>query len=255
MNNKFKRVGLMLVGMSMVVAANAQVKLWNWNGQGANNGGGTINAITASFNTVTNRLTWRANFGNVPGTSAKTDGFHLVLSPGANPKGHAGELAILYFDATGGSPKLTAYNYNGFNGNSSYYDGSPQSGNQTPDRIKSSVASLDWVNSLTVTNEANGTRTLGFDIDATALNIHNPLYPGNSPWTGAAFGDKLGVWFHTYSGLNTTYSNNGYLSSLSRQCEGWLDLNDQTTQSVPEPASMAALGLGIAAVLRRRKKA
>lgn len=252
------RIMLGVAAIAMVAGANAQdTRFWEWNKgddqQGT--GAGEVQFIRSSFNTVTNRLTWSVNFA-ATGSGAKANGFHLVMSPGDNPKGHAGELAILYFDAsTLNAPQLTAYNYNGFNGASSFQDGSPQNGVQAPDKIKSSVLSTDWINSLSATNNNDGTRTLSFDIDATAINNHTPLYPGNSPWTGARYGEKIGIWFHGYTGLQTSYGTDGFLSSLSRQGEGWVDLNDKSTSPVPEPASMAALGLGVAAMIRRRKSA
>lgn len=255
----FARMMVLAGVVTMVAAAQAQVKVWEWPGGGGNNAAGEIRKITATFNTITNQMTWHANFGPVPGSSSlKTDGFHLVVSPGANPKGHAGELAILYFDgSSAGSPKLTAYNYNGVNGNNSYLDGSQASGTQAPDKIKSSVASMDWINSMTVRDEADGSRTLGFDIDATAINGHSPMYPGNTPWTGLEFGDKIGVWFHSYAGTVTSYGPDGYLSTLNMKKEGWLDLENQQTSTVPEPTTMAATGLFLAGLIakKRRRKA
>lgn len=202
---------------------------------------GKINSFTASYNDVTQALSFSANFGPRPGQGVPTaDGFHLVLSDGPNPKGTNNQLAIFYFDASKSLPTLTAYAYNGANTNSSYIDPN--------DRIGSSKVDSSFVYSLTNKNETDGSRTLGFSINATTINNHKPK-PG---WEGSKFGALLGIWFHPYAGLTTTYKD-GYLSSLTRKHEGYVDGENLPTQSVPEPVTMAAFGAGLLALARRRK--
>lgn len=225
--------------------------VWDWNGGNAyNNAGGSINSIRAEFNDQTNRFVWRTNFGDNP-NGKKTDGYWLVVSPGPNPKGNDGELAALYFDRNGGNPSLTVYAYNGVNGDTSWKDGSQASGNQTPDRILSSRLTQNWINSLTAVDEANGTRTFTIDIDATAIQTHVPLHGGPDPWTGVGFGQKMGLWFHPVVGISSAYSQ-GYLSDWQYKDQGWFDGSNFTT--VPEPATMLALGAGLAALAARRKR-
>lgn len=213
--------------------------------------GGKINNVKTSFNDVTNRFTFQVNLGQTK-SGGRTDGFWLAVNDGPNPKGHAGELALLYFDAFGPSgPTLTSYAYNGFNGDTSYYDGSPASGTQAPDKIKTSLVNgSSWVNSLTFVNNSDGTRTLGFDIDATGINNHNPMYPGSTPWTGLQFDSKIGMWFHTVNDLDAQYGSDGFLKKWSYGENGWLDFANK--DAVPEPASMVILG-GAALVALRRK--
>lgn len=249
-------------GLTLPAAADT-VYNFNWtpgDGGAVNNGAGEILAVDASFDTGTNRLQWYATFGEVIRQRAgkTTDAFTLAISPGANPKGHAGELALLYFDASGPDAVLTAYAYNGHNSISSYRDGSPESGEQTPDRIASSLLDQAWINDLSVTDHGDGTRTLGFDIDAGVLNAHNPLYPGPegpSEWTGAAFGEAVGVWFHPFSGFMSHYTD-GFLSSAGACRQGWLDGSNFGTTSVPIPAALplGVAGFALVGVARKRRR-
>lgn len=213
-----------------------------------NSSAGFINQVVTTYNDATQRLTFQANF------AAQTDGFWLAINNGPNPKGHAGELAIAYFDAFGPSgPAMTVYGYNGVNGNNSYYDGDAGTGgNQTPDKILASEADDSWVNSFTFINEGNGTRTLGFDIDASLINGHSPLYPhATNPWTGMQFDDMIGMWFHPVNQLTTAYGADGYLTNFSAGQTGWFDFSDK--EAVPEPMTMGVLA-ALAALKRRKAK-
>lgn len=224
------------------VAAQAQTYVWDSNGNG-----NVIGDTSAIFDASTQNMKWSTTVAN------NIDGFWLAVSPGPNPKGHAGELALLYFDATKMTPRLTAYAYNGVNGGTSWKDGSPASGDQAPDRIISSITDGTWINSLTSTDNGDGTKTFGFDINATAINGHTPKYPGSTPWTGAAFGDKIGVWYHAVDIRDIAYNSKGFIKNLHYKDKGWLDVHNR--QTVPEPASMTLLALGGLALLRRRAKA
>jgi hypothetical protein len=263
MNLKFAL--LAVAALSVMGGAQATTYRWTWTSAGHSNGaqpgggtldyssyGGAINTIFTEFNTTTNQLKYEVEFN-----TTATNAYWLAMSPGANPKGYAGELALFYMDASTSTPVLTAYGYNGNNGDNSYVDGSQIGGTQAPDLILSSKNSTSWINNLQVT-DAGGKRTMKFDINATAVNNHVPLYPGPggiAEWTGAEFGNKIGIWFHQVQGAQTTYHTSGPLTggvkTFSYSKQGYLD--GSNLQTVPEPATMTALALGLAAIARKRK--
>lgn len=263
--NIMKIAAMALVASALVTSSQAVTYRWTWSSathtNGAqpgggdlfyNNGGGKIDSIETTFNNATNRLTYDVTFDKVKSTDSKTSGYWLALSDGPNPKGTEGELAILYFDASSSSnPVLTAYGYNGVNGDNSYKDGKAAAGTQAPDFILSSKTSSSWINDLSVSHVGSKTR-MKFDIDATSINNRVPLY-GGSDWEGAEFGNKIGIWFHQVRGLNTSYNSNGSLKTFSYTNAGYLD--GSNLQAVPEPATMLALGAGCAMIARRRRKA
>jgi hypothetical protein len=215
---------------------------------GINDAGGRIESIRTTFDPSSQDFSFSVNFSN-----SITQGFWLAISPGANPKGHAGELALMYFDARiSGDARLTIYNYNGENGASSYRDGSPLSGTQTPDRVLTSL-SPSFAPALSVA-ESSGGRSFSIAFNAAAVNGHNPLYPaaGGNDWTGLAFGEQLGIWFHPVANLSSSYNNDGWLTNFGGT-QGWIDGNGFTTTLVPAPGSLALVGLaGLCAARRRR---
>lgn len=219
-------------------------------GISVNDTAGVMEAITASFDDATNQLTWSATFSASqvwPGLLPSA--FTLALTPGPNPKGIDGELALIYFDAQGPSPVLTAYGYNGKNGASSFFDGSGAAGVQPPDPIVSSL--LNNQIALTDTLNPNGTRTLGFSMDASLINTHVPLYGNPADWTGIAFGQQIGTWFHPLGVVNSTYSQ-GFLTEWRPEITGWFD--GAYNETVPEPTTAAFALAGLALTLRRRRK-
>jgi len=97
--------------------------------------------------------------------------------------------------------------------------------------------------------------TFRFTIPAAAINAHSPAIPNpTAPWTGVRFADSVGIWFHTRSNATTTYGADGYLTNLRYNEFHWLDGSNLNTMVTPEPMSLAALGMGAAALLRRKKK-
>ncbi len=230
---------------------------WTWNRgdpghYGLNDRAGKFRSIRASFDDHTNELSWRVTFDD-----DKTDGLTLVLSDGDNPKGHAGELAILYIDASDDDDlRMTAYAYNGRNSRYSFRDGDgTRRGNQTPDVIHTAL-DTSWIRSFSVTEDDDDRRTFDFTIDASTINSHVPMYPDDDdPWFGIGWGERLGLWLHTYKKLDTEYDDDGLLTKWKRRREGWFDGSGfETMVPVPMPGA-AAMGLGgLALVASRRRR-
>jgi hypothetical protein len=255
-----------VLALATAGAADAGFHQYNFNfGQSPTNpAAGRIDTIKAEFDADSNRFLWDVTFDV---SSVVTRGFWLAVSPGPNPKGHAGELAIIYFDATNlgddmtVTPKFTVYNYNGLNANSSWFDGSPAAGTQAPDRIFSSLdaGASSVISQLSATDTGN-TRRFVLEFDASIVQNHTPLYPNpqGDDWTGLAFGSKIGIWFSHFGGLNATYGADpsqgsyNYLTGWSYTNHGWLDGANYNTQFVPAPTALAALAA--AGLVGRRRR-
>ena len=220
--------------------------------------GGAIDTINSSFRPSDNRFEWTVRFSD-----QISDGYTLVLSPGDMPQGTAGEFAAIYFDATDtNNPVVSIYGYNGLNNPSSFRDGSEAPGNQTPDRILSTLVDPSFIVDLSVADDGLGGRTMTLIMDATVVNTHSPAYPGppGTDWTGLAYGEEIGVWFHPFSSLTTEYHPEGgqfpaATNYLSRWIgvSGFYDAAGLTTTLVPAPGTAALIAMsGLIATRRRR---
>lgn len=247
-----KRTGLILaaVGIASGVAS-ADVYSWEWNAgdTSVSNNGGIMEHIETRYNTVSERFVFNVTFSN-----QITEGYTLAVSPGANPKGHAGELALLYFDANDmNNVRLNAFAYNGQNTQTSYNDGTPAAGIQAPDKIATSLDVIDAATIAATAVDHDGKRTFSLTLDATAINAHIPANPGPggpAEWTGLEYGALMGIWFHPVRDLTTAYGGDGFLTNWDAR-QGWLDGSNFTT-TVPAPASAASL-LALAFAGRRRR--
>ena len=135
--------------------------------------GGDIKNVDTSFNADTNELTFTMVVSDPAGGTA--NGFTVAINDGNNPKGTPGEMALFFFDASGATPVVTAYGYNGQNNFSSAFDGSPAAGTQAPDKIASSISGTAF-SSVTSTIDANGNHVFSFTMDASVVVNHSPAY-------------------------------------------------------------------------------
>jgi hypothetical protein len=235
--------------------ASAAFHIWDWHRgdpgtAGLNDTGGIFRSIYATFDTATNHLTWDMTFAD-----QVTRGFTLALNNGPNPKGHAGELALLYADyRDAANIRITAYGYNGQNSMTSWQDGNGEvAGNQAPDLIKGTLDRASWVIAASKTNNPDGSRTLAMTLDVTDLINHTPLHPdpNGDPWYGIGFAEKLGLWLHPFRTFTPTYGPGGQITALTTDKQGWFDGSNFMT--VPTPATAAFLSLTALTTLRRRR--
>jgi hypothetical protein len=245
---------VLVAGLAMTGSAMATVWTANINpGSNQNSAGGNISSITATYNDATRQFGWTVDYSD-----RTTNGYWLAVSPGPNPKGRAGELAIVYFDATNlAAPRVSVYEYNGLNDNNSFQFRSV-AGQGTPPAATTQAgvllgsSSAGTIPGLTATAQnigANG-RRLTLTLDASSIQAYNPA-GGGAPWTGLSFANQIGVWFHSVTGLSATYNGNNLTSFNGTQ--GWFDSNNITT--VPTPAGALALGMGGLLAARRRRTA
>lgn len=240
-----------VVAGAFAVASPANAAIWEvekTSGLG-NNNAGVMTRIYTRFNSNSGVLRWEVDFADTV-----TDGFTLAMNDGPNPKGHAGELGLIYFDATGATPEITAYAYNGLNTSTSYKDGNGQvGGNQTPDMILGAAQRDQWVLNGSVVPLGAGQRFI-LEIQVADIVSHDPMYPsGQNDWFGIGFAEKVGWWFHTYKNLQTSYEN-GHLTNWAFSTQGWSDTSNVTTTLVPAPGAVALAGFAALAATPRRRR-
>ena len=236
--------------------------------------GAAVRDVTTTYDDVTQRFTWDVTFTPGPG-GAQATGYSLVVNDGPEPKGREGNLAVLYFDAETdpAAPIVTAYAYNGADSATSFrysnFENTAADGNDTPDAIVSSLNDA-FVETASVTDHADGTRTFRLALDASGINAHDPLLTptdrmnGDAPltWRGLEFANRIGVWFHPYHNIEPVYDDAGFIfadtdafSALGWRVGGnygFLDAADLEARVVPEPAGLALLSFGGLTLLRRR---
>lgn len=189
-----------------------------------------INRLYTRYDASSKRWNFEITMVDNPALAGQSipNSFWMVINHGPMPY-YVGVASILYFDATSpGTPILTVYGYNAAHElfDRSWADGNGEvAGDQAPDQICSSLAPGscgNWVKSLTSSVDAvTGARTFSFEVDATPILSHAPLYHSagtwHSPGPGAEpliFGAQLGIWLHM--GASRTYNYlNGFISEVA----------------------------------------
>jgi hypothetical protein len=203
--------------------------LYQWSQAGGGTGtAGTIEWTYAAHDELLSELTFETRIAHPAG--ARTKLFTVAINDGPNPKGQ-GDLALLYFDATGAEPVVTVYAYNGENTFTSYYDGSSVGGVQTPDRMFSSLLDDSFLSDAWFVDD--GARiTMGFTVSLVPIRNWTPLHVGAWSWYGMGFDDTFGIWYHPAAGVTTSYSD-GWLSSYTYTHNSWIDNSDQPASTTP----------------------
>ncbi len=99
MKNFLRQSGLLIAVLSVAATSQATTHRWTWSSEGHvnglqadggdlhySNGGGNIKTIESTYNDQSKRFTYEATLSN-----QSTNGLWLAVSPGENPKGHAGQ--------------------------------------------------------------------------------------------------------------------------------------------------------------------
>lgn len=244
--DKMKNITLRTLSVVVLVAgvgsiANAVSYRFNWDGitaAGINSAAGKVETIKISYDVASQEYSFESLIKRNTSNNRLADGFWLVTSNGPDPKGIANQLPIFYFDASGSTPTLSAFNYNGLNGHSSF---------QNPGQR---IATYSGAN-VTKTNVNANSRLFKFNIPGSVINSFAP--PTNpQDWEGLAFADKIGIWYHPVDDLVTNYSQ-GKLNKFNFSTQSWVDGSNYNTEVVPEPATMLVLAAGLAALAKRRK--
>ncbi len=237
------------VSLAAITPASASSLIWNWDGIGADpNGAGNPLSIQASFDPTTDIFSWTVTFDQL------TDGFTLAVSPGPNPKG-ADDLAILYVNKY---EEAAAFVYNGKNDSTSHLN-HPSGAGGGPIPLENNLDTT-WLNNISVSNVGD-VRTYDIEIDATQINMFgDTVNPPLNDWTGIAFGQEIGVWFHWWDQAvvkfdDTTGTPDAWWGEAlpCGDCDprqGWLDISHQP---IPEPNSALLIGIATSLILVRRR--
>lgn len=196
-------------------------------GSGYLTGAGKNKGIKTTFNDETELFTWSSTIKRNLTTGVIADGGWLVVNDGPMPRKTVLEQVIFYLD--GKNEKVSAYVYDGNKKIQSW---------KTTDFLDSADLMVDD----TIEDE----RTFYFDFDMSRINAMTDTF--GPDWEGTSFDDKIGVWYHSVHDLATDYEDDGSLSKFSFEKRTIFDIEMQdTTKSVPEPATAAALGMTVAA--------
>ncbi|MEQ8316071.1 MAG: LamG-like jellyroll fold domain-containing protein [Phycisphaerales bacterium] len=195
---------------------------------------GDVREIVSVFNASTKRFTYNVTLDPVDGMLA--NGFTTIVNDGPMPReGSTGEYAIFYLDATReGDTRLSVYTYNGGADDAtrirSFEDGDGDGAADGGDLIACSLIDPSFVIDLMDVDNPDGSRTLGFTIDATDIIDHDPRFPtAGADFFGVGFADLIGYWTHP-TVVETTYDRDNCLTSWNRLKRSWADRENLPAQ-------------------------
>lgn len=184
------------------------------------NNAGVFESASFSYDTATQIFGLEFTIGDPGAPYEKANFFTLVLTPGYLPLMQCyNEAAVLYVDASGAQPIITAYSYVP----AARWESKSW---ETGDPICSSLSAScgNWVNVLEAVNNPDNSRTFRLSIDASAINAHIPSSSNSSPectpYTGIQFSEEIGIWLFTYAypDVEFTYGNDGFIDNLFHGC-------------------------------------
>ncbi|MEL7350898.1 MAG: PEP-CTERM sorting domain-containing protein [Cyanobacteria bacterium P01_A01_bin.116] len=205
-------------------------------------GAGKIDAVSTTFNNVTDLFTWSSTVSADPTTGAISEDAWLVINDGPAPKKSKKESVIFYLDEA--AEKVLAYDYDSSKFGKSW-------------KYTTLLGSED----LEVTTDGDQ-KTYAFDWDLTEINGKTDVF--GDDWKGAAFDEEIGIWYHALGDSAIEYEGEAIsdLSFTGRTAYdisdgGSVVLGDENSESVPEPGTALALGFTAAAAMftKSRKQA
>ena len=158
---------------------------------------GRFESIIFSYESTAEQLTVDITMRPpVSNTNRFAKSFVLAFSPQFQPHSNGSELAVFYFDGTRQNPVLTAYSYEPSDG---WDSGSWFTGDKLCTSLNLSSCN-GWVDQLSMTNNADGSRRFYFSVDVSDINSHFPSTPNfQASWKGAQFGNQIGYWLTPYA--------------------------------------------------------